>query len=97
MVFSGRRISPIFHHRLHLSSTIQQTFLAYQKDNFTNNSTNQVDQFNMNYGSLDNEDVLDSFDFRSFLNEDDAQAAFTFDASLNFGNADGVEAGTGEI
>ncbi|KAI9877000.1 MAG: hypothetical protein M1830_005066 [Pleopsidium flavum] len=67
------------------------------EDIFTNNSTHQVDQFSMNYGSLDNEDVLDSFDFRSFLNEDDAQAAFTFDASLNFGNADGVEAGAGEI
>lgn len=51
----------------------------------------------MNYCDLDNEDVLESFDFRSFLNEDDAQAAFTFDASMNFGNADGVEAGTGEI
>ncbi len=76
---------------------MQHTVLSEPKITFTDDSAYQVDQFNLNYGSLDNEDVLQNFDFDSFLNEDD-QAAYTFDASsLNFGNADGVEAGAGEL
>lgn len=63
----------------------------------TDDITHQVDQFNLQYGSLDGEDVLHNFDFDSFLNEEDPQVAYTFDASLNFGNADGVEAGAGDL
>lgn len=90
-------ISPIFRHRLPFPSTTQKTFFTYPKDILTDDITHQVGQFSLQYGSLDGEDVLHNFDFDSFLNEEDPQVAYTFDASLNFGNADGVEAGAGDI
>jgi len=92
------RISLSFRHRLSFPSTTQRIFLTYPEDILTDGITHQVvDQFNLQYGSLDGEDVLHNFDFDSFLNEEDPQVAYTFDASLSFGNADGVEAGAGDI
>lgn len=72
-------------------------FLVVSLNPVTNGNNDQVDQFSLNYSSLDNEDVLQNFDFDSFLNEDDPQTAYTFDTSLNFTTADGVEAGAGEM
>jgi hypothetical protein len=56
-------------------------------------------QFNMDFGSLDTGDVLEQFDFDSFLNTDDNGASgFNFDpTSLSFGGDGGVEAGTGDV
>ncbi len=52
----------------------------------------------MSFGPLEG-DVLESFDFDSYLTEGDASGGpFNFDpSSLNFGNPDGVEAGTGDV
>ncbi|KZF24265.1 hypothetical protein L228DRAFT_266612 [Xylona heveae TC161] len=52
--------------------------------------------FNLDFSSLDSTDVLESFDFDSFLNTDDqgGNGAFSFDPGLGYGNPDGVEAGT---
>jgi hypothetical protein len=59
----------------------------------------QPSQFNMDFGSLDTGDVLEQFDFDSFLNTDDNGASgFNFDpTSLSFGGDGGVEAGTGDV
>ncbi|KAI9719269.1 MAG: hypothetical protein M1812_003599 [Candelaria pacifica] len=54
--------------------------------------------FDLTFGSLDTGDVLESFDFDSYLTEGDATGGpFNFDPSLTFGNPDGVEAGTGDV
>ena len=47
--------------------------------------------FNLDFGSLDQGDVLENFDFDSFLNTDDAAGGFSFDASL--GDFNGLDAG----
>ncbi|EZG08671.1 hypothetical protein H106_02144 [Trichophyton rubrum CBS 735.88] len=49
--------------------------------------------FNLDFSSLDNPDILENFDFDTFLNTDD-QSAFNFDPNTPY--LDGVEAGTGE-
>ena len=48
--------------------------------------------YNMGFGGLETGDVLENFDFDSFLHDD---SGFDFDAAgLTFaGNGDGVEAG----
>jgi hypothetical protein len=54
-------------------------------------------QFNMDFGPLDGGDVLDQFDFDSFLNTDDnATGAFVFDAQNLSYAQDGGDTGTGE-
>ena len=51
----------------------------------------------MDFGSLESGDVLDQFDFDSFLNTDDnASGPFVFDTGTLAYPQDGVEAGTGE-
>jgi hypothetical protein len=51
----------------------------------------------MDYGPLDNGDVLENFDFDSFLQSTD-DGGFNFDPStLAFGSGDGVEAGAGDV
>ncbi|PSK35025.1 Adhesion defective protein 2 [Elsinoe australis] len=47
----------------------------------------------MDFGNLDGQDVLDNFDFDSFLNTNDENGAFAFDANMNFGADGGLEAG----
>ena len=51
----------------------------------------------MDFGSLESGDVLDQFDFDSFLNTDDnAAGPFAFDTGPLVYPQDGVEAGTGD-
>lgn len=47
---------------------------------------------NLDFSSLEGQDVLDNFDFDSFLNNDAGENAFAFDANMAFGT-DGLEAG----
>ncbi|KAF2150759.1 hypothetical protein K461DRAFT_270159 [Myriangium duriaei CBS 260.36] len=49
--------------------------------------------FGMDFGNLDGQDVLDNFDFDSFLNAEGGDSAFAFDASMGFGTDPGLEAG----
>ena len=51
-------------------------------------------QFDMEFADLDGGNVLESFDFDSFLQ--DGQDELTFDSTMTFGATDGVEAGTGD-
>ncbi|KAI9777544.1 MAG: hypothetical protein M1839_008838 [Geoglossum umbratile] len=54
-------------------------------------------QFNMDFGPLEGGDVLDQFDFDSFLNTDDnTSGPFVFDTGPLAYPQDGVEAGTGD-
>ncbi|KAG8624338.1 hypothetical protein KVT40_007405 [Elsinoe batatas] len=46
----------------------------------------------MDFGGLDGQDVLENFDFDSFLNNNDEGGAFSFDANMTFGDG-GLEAG----
>lgn len=48
--------------------------------------------FGMDFGGLDGQDVLDNFDFDSFLNNNE-DGAFAFDATMTFGGDGGLEAG----
>ena len=50
----------------------------------------RLQNFNLDFGSLDTGDVLENFDFDSILNTDD-QSGFSFDPTLSYN--DGVEAG----
>ena len=51
----------------------------------------------MDFGPLESGDVLDQFDFDSFLNTDDnSTGPFVFDTTTLAYSQDGVEAGTGE-
>ncbi len=57
----------------------------------TDKRQNQPNNFNLDFSALDNPDILETFDFDTFLNTDD-NPAFTFDPSMAY-SADGVEAG----
>ena len=48
--------------------------------------------FNLDFGSLDNPDVLENFDFDSFLHTEGDGGGFGFEPMLSL-NPDGVEAG----
>jgi hypothetical protein len=51
---------------------------------------------NLEFGSLNEGDVLQDFDFDSFLQHDSNDAGgFSFDPNFSFGNPE-LEAGTGE-
>ncbi|EEQ33247.1 OefA [Microsporum canis CBS 113480] len=60
---------------------------------FGDMSLTDSQSFNLDFSSLDNPDILENFDFDTFLNTDD-QSAFNFDPNTPY--LDGVEAGTGE-
>lgn len=49
-------------------------------------------QYSMNFGGLENPDVLDNFDFDSFLQSNDEFPEFD-PTGLNFGAPEGVETG----
>lgn len=56
----------------------------------------QPSGFNIDFSTLEQSDLLENFDFDTFLNTDGDTAGFGFDPSMSF-NADGVETGaTGE-
>ncbi|KAK2740472.1 hypothetical protein FQN57_006099 [Myotisia sp. PD_48] len=50
--------------------------------------------FNLDFSGLDNADLLENFDFDTFLNTDDP-SSFAFETGLGY-PTDGVEAGTGD-
>ncbi|KAI1935982.1 hypothetical protein LOZ66_004900 [Ophidiomyces ophidiicola] len=66
-----------------------------QDPNLTFGDINLPDtnNYNLDFTSLDNPDLLENFDFDTFLNTDDP-ATFGFDSNLGY--ADGVEAGAGD-
>lgn len=49
------------------------------------------DQFNMDFANLDSGDVLDNFDFDSFLNNTGDNDGLGFDANFAFGGDGGGE------
>lgn len=51
----------------------------------------QFSAMNLDFGGLDGPDVLDQFDFDSFLNTDDGNPAFNFDMGPGFD--DSLQAG----
>lgn len=53
----------------------------------------QGPNYNLDFTTLDNPDLLENFDFDTFLNED--ASTFPFEPNLNY-PADGVETGTGD-
>lgn len=56
----------------------------------------QQTTFNLDFSALEHPDILENFDFDSFLNTDADTAGFGFDPNLTFNAADGVETGAGE-
>jgi hypothetical protein len=60
----------------------------------------QGTQYNLEFAPLETGDVLGSFDFDAFLNDEATSAnamGFDINTSSGYGNPDGVEAGTGEV
>lgn len=68
--------------------------LDYAKVIATNHSS-QPSAFNLDFSALENPDILENFDFDTFLNTDADTAGFGFDPSITY-PTDGVEAGTGD-
>jgi hypothetical protein len=66
--------------------------MARHGNDFTDKASNQG--FNLDFTALDNPDILESFDFDTFLNTDDTPA-FAFDPNITY-PTDGVEAGAGD-
>ncbi|KAJ5632178.1 Transcriptional activator somA [Penicillium lividum] len=58
------------------------------------NITDQT-PFNLDFSALDNPDILESFDFDTFLNTDAAGTDFGFDPTMPYAQ-DGVETGAGD-
>lgn len=57
--------------------------------------TDPASAFNLDFGPLDNPDILESFDFDTFLNTDADGTGFGFDPNLPY-STDGVETGAAE-
>lgn len=53
----------------------------------------QPSNFNLDFSALENPEILENFDFDSFLNTDADAAGFGFDPSITY-STDGVETGT---
>ncbi|KAI9797209.1 MAG: hypothetical protein M1833_005618 [Piccolia ochrophora] len=53
--------------------------------------------YNLNFAGLESGDVLESFDFDSFLNTDDPNMQFDMSNLSGFNGVDGVEAGSGDV
>lgn len=53
--------------------------------------------FGLDFGPLDGPDVLENFDFDSFLHTEDNGAFGSLGGDFNFGGPDGVEASTGDL
>lgn len=51
--------------------------------------------FNLDFSALENPDILENFDFDTFLNTDADATGFGFDPSISY-SADGVETGAGD-
>lgn len=55
----------------------------------------QASAFSLDFSALDNPDILESFDFDTFLNTDGDGTGFGFDPNMGY-SADGVETGAGD-
>jgi hypothetical protein len=55
----------------------------------------QASAFNLDFSALENPDILENFDFDTFLNTDADATGFGFDPSISY-SADGVETGAGD-
>ncbi|KAJ5481028.1 Transcriptional activator somA [Penicillium diatomitis] len=62
---------------------------------FNDLSIPDTNAFNLDFSALDNPDILESFDFDTFLNTDGDATGFGFDPSMGY-SADGVETGAGD-
>jgi hypothetical protein len=51
--------------------------------------------FNLDFSALENPDILENFDFDTFLNTDADATGFGFDPSISY-SADGVETGASD-
>ncbi|KAJ5225096.1 Transcriptional activator somA [Penicillium chermesinum] len=71
-----------------LPSTLDQNQAPFNDLGITDSSA-----FNLDFSALDNPDILESFDFDTFLNTD-GETGFGFDPNLPY--TDGVETGTGD-
>lgn len=55
----------------------------------------QASAFNLDFSALENPDILENFDFDTFLNTDADTAGFGFDPNISY-PTDGVETGAGD-
>ncbi|KAJ5757083.1 uncharacterized protein N7511_007265 [Penicillium nucicola] len=62
---------------------------------FTDLSIPDAHAFNLDFSALENPDILENFDFDTFLNTDADATGFGFDPSISY-SADGVETGAGD-
>jgi hypothetical protein len=62
---------------------------------FTHTDLLQASAFNLDFSALENPDILENFDFDTFLNTDADATGFGFDPSISY-SADGVETGAGD-
>jgi hypothetical protein len=62
---------------------------------FTDLSIPDASAFNLDFSALENPDILENFDFDTFLNTDADATGFGFDPSISY-SADGVETGAGD-
>lgn len=58
-------------------------------------NASQPGAFNLDFGPLDNPDILESFDFDTFLNTDADGTGFGFDPNMPY-STEGVETGAGD-
>lgn len=61
----------------------------------TDTQPQQASAFSLDFSTLDNPDILESFDFDTFLNTDGDGTGFGFDPNMGY-SADGVETGAGD-
>ncbi|KAJ5121150.1 LisH dimerization motif subgroup [Penicillium bovifimosum] len=66
-----------------------------QQQNFNDLSIPDASAFNLDFSALENPDILENFDFDTFLNTDADATGFGFDPSISY-SADGVETGAGD-
>ncbi|KAF4765817.1 hypothetical protein HAV15_003886 [Penicillium sp. str.  len=66
-----------------------------QQQSFTDLSIPDASAFNLDFSALENPDILENFDFDTFLNTDADATGFGFDPSISY-SADGVETGAGD-
>ncbi|CEJ55171.1 Putative Adhesion defective protein 3 [Penicillium brasilianum] len=62
---------------------------------FNDLSIPDASAFSLDFSTLDNPDILESFDFDTFLNTDGDGTGFGFDPNMGY-SADGVETGAGD-
>ncbi|CAG8891746.1 unnamed protein product [Penicillium salamii] len=62
---------------------------------FTDLSIPDASAFNLDFSALENPDILENFDFDTFLNTDADATGFGFDPSISY-SGDGVETGAGD-